>query len=110
MDSPKTLLMEFLGILPMPNDQRTYTSVFKAKVALAAIKNDKSLSELAMEFAIHPDQINLWKQELISNISKAFKEDADNDIAKETKTDNNRHAKIGQLIAENDFLTKVLGR
>lgn len=93
----------------MSNVQRTYPANFKAQVALAAMKGDKTLEELAVEFAVHPDQISLWKQQLLNNISLVFNKDDDN-LEIEAKTDSNRHAKIGQLTAENDFLTKVLGR
>jgi len=90
-------------------DRRSYPASFKAQVVLAALKENKSLAELAMEYAVHPGQISLWKQQLLNNISLVF----ENTIAHPgtgSKTANNPHAKIGQLMAENDFLTKVLGR
>ncbi len=90
-------------------DRRNYPADFKATVALAAMKGDKSMAELSMQFAIHPNQIGLWKQQLINNLNRVF----DNDGALlefESKPTNKHHAKIGQLTAENDFLTKVLGR
>ncbi len=90
-------------------DRRYYSSDFKAQVALAAIKDDKPIAELAMEFAIHPNQIALWKQFLLNNISLVFDKHGDTED-KVTKINNNPHAKIGQIMAENDFLTKILGR
>ena len=90
-------------------DRRFYTANFKAEVALAAVKEDKSLNELAIEFTLHPSQVALWKQQLLSNICLVF-ENSGNHLENTPKASKNRHAKIGQLMAENDFLTKVLGR
>jgi transposase len=99
----------FLSDVNVKEERRTYPTDFKVQVALAAIKGEKSHAELAMQFAIHPNQISLWKQQTLNNLNRVF----DNDYAVveiESKTNNDRHAKIGQLMAENDFLTKVLGR
>jgi transposase len=90
-------------------DRRYYSPDFKAQVALAAVKDDKPLRELAMEFAVHPNQIALWKQYLLNNISLVF-ENAVNNEESIRWVNNNPHAKIGQIMAENDFLTKILGR
>lgn len=94
-------------------ERRAYSANFKAQVALAAIKGEKSHAELAMEFAIHPNQVSLWKQQMINNVNKLFDNDSEYseyyDEAMANIADS-RHAKIGQLMAENDFLTKVLGR
>lgn len=90
-------------------DRRSYSTELKAQVALAAIRGDKSYAELAMEFAVHPNMISLWRQQLINNINRVF----DNEtapVAIYPKAVDNRHAKIGQLMAQNDFLTKVLGK
>jgi len=90
-------------------DRRSYPASFKAKVALAALKESKSVNEIALEFAVHPSQISLWKQQLINNISQVF-ETTSVHLGNESRLPNNPHAKIGQIMAENDFLTKVLGR
>jgi transposase-like protein len=90
-------------------ERRFYSASLKAQVALEALKGDKTFAEIGMEFAIHPNQVSLWKQHLVNNISRVF----DNDVNVSeslNKTAENRHAKIGLLMAENDFLTKVLGR
>lgn len=93
----------------MHNERRTYSADFKAQVAMAAMKGDKTLAELAIEFSVHPNLVGRWKQQFADNISQVFDNDDDN-LESAPKTDNKRHAKIGQLMAENDFLTKVLGR
>lgn len=88
-------------------ERRSYPALFKAQVALEAIKDDKTFTELALEFSIHPNYISLWKQQFVNNIDKVFENDVQENSPKPA---DNRHAKIGQLMAENDFLTKVLGR
>jgi transposase len=90
-------------------ERRSYPAIFKAQVALEAMKGDKTLPELAMAFAVHPNQVSLWQQQFVKNISRVFDNDSNN-LESAPKAADNRHAKIGQLMAENDFLTKVLGR
>lgn len=90
-------------------ERRAYSAEFKAQVALAAIRGEKSHAELGMEFAIHPNQVSLWKQQMLNNVNKVFDDDREYyEIVAHIA--NNHHAKIGQLMAENDFLTRVLGR
>ena len=90
---------------------RNFSTDFKAKVALAALKGDKTLAELEKEFVVPMDQISEWKQQLLDNICRIFEDEVKSDtlppVCSATKSN---HAKIGELIAENDFLTKVLGR
>jgi len=93
----------------MKRKRRNHLPAFKAKVALAAIKGDKTLAELAEQFDVHPNQINDWRRQLLENASAIFgshqdKQKLDEDQIKDL------HAKIGQLTLENDFLAKVLGR
>ena len=93
----------------MRRKRRNHSPEFKAKVALAALKGDKTLAELSAKFDLHQNQISQWKQELLENASSVFgsgptsKEKVDGDVDK-------LHAKIGQLTMENDFLAKVLDR
>lgn len=91
-------------------DRRSYSPNFKAQVAIAALKEEKQLNELALEFSIHPSQILQWKQHLLNNVSHVFDlkpSDLDKIAAKNHVY---QHTKIGQIVAENDFLTKILGR
>ena len=89
--------------------RRNHSSAFKAKAALAAVKGEHTLAELAEKFDVHPNQIQDWKRRLVESAEDVFGGDA-------TKARNNEqeveklHAKIGQLAMENDFLSKVLGR
>ena len=99
----------FTSDFNVQEERRSYSADFKAQVTLAAMKGDKSHAELAMEFAVHPNLIGLWKQQMLNNLNRVFDGDS-NTLENIPKFIDNRHAKIGQLMAENDFLTKVLGR
>ena len=93
----------------MSKKRRNHSPQFKAKVALAALKGDKTLAELSAEFDVHPNQITQWKQQLLDNASELFNKGRGH----QSPTDEaikDLHAKIGQLTVENDFLAKVLGR
>ncbi|MEQ1559173.1 MAG: transposase [Methyloglobulus sp.] len=90
----------------MYEERKIYSADFKGRVALAAIRNDKTLAELALEFNVHPEQIRLWKQQLVANANLVFDQDEEHTI----QTCSTGHAKIGDITAENEFLAKVLGR
>ena len=89
--------------------RRNHSAIFKAKVALAAVKGDKTLAELAEQFAIHANPITQWKSQLQERASAVFataaerSESAGPDVKE-------LHAKIGQLAMENDVLAAALGR
>jgi transposase len=85
--------------------RRNHTAVFKAKVALAAVKGDKTLSELAAQFDIHPNQITDWKTQLLERASSVFGGGEKPDTTPDMK---GMHAKIGQQALEIDFLVGAL--
>jgi len=93
----------------MKRKRRNHLPAFKAKVALAALKGDRTLAELAEKFDIHPNQINDWRRQLLENASGVFGSARDRQQADEAHL-KELHAKIGQLTLENDFLAKALGR
>lgn len=88
----------------MSKKRRNHSPQFKAKVALVALKGDKTLAELD----VHPNQIMQWKQQLLDNTSELFSKGRNNPSATD-KTLKDLHAKIGQLTVENDFLSKGFG-
>ena len=88
--------------------RRNHSAAFKAKVALAALKGDKTMSELATQFDLHPNQIKQWKDQLLDGVTDVFE---DKPKSKEPQIDITRlHAKIGQLTLENDFLEGALAK
>jgi len=93
----------------MRRKRRNHLPAFKAKVAIAAIKGDKTIAELAEQFDVHPNQIAEWKKQLLDNAGDVFGSHQDVKAADEAQI-KELHAKIGQLTLENDFLSKVLGR
>jgi transposase len=80
--------------------RRNHTPAFKAKVALAAIKGDRTLAELAEQFDVHPNQIASWKAQLEGGASDVF--GPSNGAAQPTVDLKSLHAKIGELTLEND--------
>lgn len=93
----------------MKRPRRNHTAVFKAKVALAALRGDKTLAELAQQFDIHPNQIVQWKTQLQERATDLFMTAADRKATSGPSV-KELHAKIGQLAMENDFLSVALGR
>src|SRR3979411_2820120 len=83
---------------------------FKAKVALAAIKGDRTLAQLAEQFDVHPNQITSWKAQLEEGASGVFGPRGGNGAAQPTVDVKLLHAKIGELTLENDFLEGALGK
>lgn len=88
--------------------RRNHSAAFKAKVALAAVRGDRTLSELASQFDVHPNQITQWKNQLLDRAAEVFGSGAG---AGEKPVDLKAlHAKIGELALENDFLEAALAR
>lgn len=85
--------------------RRNHSPIFKAQVAIAALKGDKTLAELAQQYDIHPNQITDWKSQLQERAAQAFGETGTAAPEPDLKT---LHAKIGQLTLENDFLESAL--
>lgn len=88
-------------------DRRNHSAVFKAKVALAALKGDQTLVQLAERFDVHPNQVTHWKAQLLERAAEVFTGERAGEAPVDVKE---LHAKIGQLALENDFLAGALGR
>lgn len=91
----------------MRKQRRNHSPSFKAKVALAALKGDKTLSELSSEFGVHANQITQWKKQLTTEAADLFQRGAGKSSS-DTEIEQ-LHNKIGRLTMENDFLSKALG-
>ena len=88
--------------------RRNHSAAFKAKVALAAIKGDRTLAQLADQFDVHPNQITTWKAQLESGAADVFGSGSTQATpAVDVKA---LHAKIGELTLENDFLEGALSK
>ena len=87
--------------------RRNHTAVFKAKVALEAVKEEQTLMELSERFQVHPNQITEWKKHLLEKASEVFEKGKKYSNEPDVKE---LHAKIGRLTMENDFLAVALGR
>jgi transposase len=93
----------------MRRKRRNHSSNFKAKVAVAALKGDRTVAELAEQFDVHPNQISDWKRQLMENADQLFGKG--NQPAEENEQKiQELHAKIGQLTMERDFLERGLER
>ena len=91
----------------MKRPRRNHAPGFKAKVALAALKGDKTLPELSQQFDVHPNPITQWKAQLLERAAELFSLPSERDATPDVKA---LHAKIGQLALEHDCLAGALGR
>jgi transposase len=88
--------------------RRTHSSAFKAKVALAAIKGEKTLAELAQQYEVHANQITAWKAQLTEGAAGVFGAGGSGSGTAPAVDLKLLHAKIGELTLEKDFLSGAL--
>lgn len=87
--------------------RRKHSPEFKKKIALEAIREQKTTSQIAKEFEVHPVQVSEWKRQLLEGCGSVFGESRRQDSREEEIAELER--KIGRLYVENDFLKKKLG-
>jgi transposase-like protein len=90
--------------------RRNHSPAFKAKVALAAIKGEKTLAELAQLYDVHPTQITAWKAHLVEGAAGLFGLGSAGKSSEPEVDLKTLHAKIGELTLEKDFLSAALGK
>ena len=90
--------------------RRSHSPAFKAKVALVAVRGEKTLAELAQQFDVHPNQITQWRSQLLEGAAGVFGSEAKAEAGAPTIDVKTLHAKIGELALENDFLAGALGK
>jgi transposase len=90
----------------MRRDRRNFSAAFKAKVAVEALREQKSMAQLATEYELHPNQISMWKKQLLDNSTALFESSATAKQDDSEKMKDELFKQIGQLRVENEWLKK----
>ena len=90
----------------MATTRKSHSPAFKAKVALEAIRQEKTLAQLAGEFGVHPNQITQWKKRVLEEIPEIFSRKRKNAKKKQEQPESELYRQIGQLKVEPDWLKK----
>lgn len=93
----------------MKRQRRKFPAAFKAKVALAALRGDRTLNEIAAEFEIHPNQVSAWKKQAEESIQDLFAGGKTHRAEQEAELTARLYQQIGQLKVELDWLKKKVG-
>ena len=88
--------------------RRRFSGDFKAKVALEALRGDKTVQEIAVRHKIHPNQVSTWKQRAMEGMKEVFSKGTERARGDHEAEIRDLHAKIGELTVERDFLAKGL--
>ena len=88
--------------------RRPFSGDFKAKVALEALRGDKTIQEIAARHKVHPNQVSAWKQQVVEGMKDVFTKGAERSRGDHEGGIRDLHAKIGELTVERDFLAKGL--
>lgn len=94
----------------MKKSRRKFSSKFKTKVVLEALKEREKIQQLASRYELHPNQISIWKQQFLEGSERVFEEKLQSKAKESEQIQEKLYKKIGQLQVENDFLKKVLAR
>ena len=90
--------------------RRRFRAEFKSRVALEALRGDKTVPEIAAQHKVHPNQVSTWKRQAVDGLSAVFSNGADHERQDREAEIRNLHAKIGELTVERDFLSRGLKR
>ena len=90
--------------------RRRFTGDFKAKVALEALRGDRTIQEISARHKVHPNQVSTWKRQAMEGLGAMFSNGADKARMDHDSEVHDLHAKIGQLTVERGFLAKGLKR
>ena len=94
----------------MTSTRKKHTPSFKAKVALAAVREEEAIGALARRYGLHANQIYKWKREFLENAERAFAPGEAGSDATQQERESELLKKIGELTVERDFLSRGLGR
>ena len=92
----------------MGTKRKKHSAELKAKVALAAIRNEETAAQLSSRFGVHPTMVSAWKRQLLDGATELFDKGRKTHKQAEAQTDE-LYRQIGQLKVENDFLARKLG-
>ncbi len=90
--------------------RRRFTADFKAKVALEALRGDRTIQEIASKHKVHPNQVSTWKRQAVNDLGAVFSNGAERAGRDHEAEVHELHAKIGELTVERDFLAAGLKR
>ena len=90
--------------------RRGFTADFKAKVALEALRGDKTIQEISAKHKVHPNQVSTWKRQAVDGLGTVFSNGVDRARRDHESEVRDLHAKIGELTVERDFLARGLKR
>ena len=90
--------------------RRNFSADFKAKVALAVMRGDGTMAELAARYKIHPNMITKWKRDALDSVKEGFQRGRDPSARNHEDEIKDLQAKIGELVVERDFLARAFNR
>ncbi len=90
--------------------RRRFTADFKAKVALEALRGDRTVQEISAKHKVHPNQVSTWKRQAVAGLGELFSNGVDRARSDHEAEVKELHAKIGELTVVNDFLARGLKR
>ena len=90
--------------------RRRFTADFKARVALDALRGDKTIQEISAKHKVHPNQVSTWKRQAVDGLDEVFSNGVDRARRDHESEIKDLHAKIGELTVVNDFLSRGLKR